>query len=325
MMTLADFLSEWHDDSPWLTVHTSGSTGDPKPLRVEKERMRQSALMTLSFLGVEKGETALLCMPLDYIAGKMMVVRSVVGQLKLISIPPTGHPMADPTVRDEPIGFAAMVPLQVYNSLQVPEERERLKNVSHLIIGGGAVDPDLENRLRGFPNAIWSTYGMTETLSHIAMRRINGLQASSWYQPLPGVVISQDDEGCLVIHAPKVCAQELKTNDIVELHADGQHFKILGRKDNVICCGGIKIQAEQVEEILRPYLAAPFYIGKMKDAKFGEIPVLVSESLDKKTLEDIISHVLPKYWCPRKIVTVKKLPVTETGKPRRSVIPLNDG
>ena len=119
--------------------------------------------MTLSFLGVEKGETALLCMPLDYIAGKMMVVRSVVGQLKLISIPPSGHPMADPTVRDEPIGFAAMVPLQVYNSLQVPEERERLKNVSHLIIGGGAVDPDLENRLRDFPNAIWSTYGMTET------------------------------------------------------------------------------------------------------------------------------------------------------------------
>ena len=121
-MTLAEFLAEWQNDSPCLTVHTSGSTGNPKLLLVEKERMRQSALMTLSFLGLEKEDTALLCMPLDYIAGKMMVVRSVVGQLRLISVPPSGHPMADPAVRDVSVAFAAMVPLQVYNSMQVPEE-----------------------------------------------------------------------------------------------------------------------------------------------------------------------------------------------------------
>ena len=325
MMTLAEFLAEWQNDSPCLTVHTSGSTGNPKLLLVEKERMRQSALMTLSFLGLEKEDTALLCMPLDYIAGKMMVVRSVVGQLRLISVPPSGHPMADSAVRDVSIAFAAMVPLQVYNSMQVPEECERLKRITHLIIGGGAVDPDLEKCLHDFPNAVWSTYGMTETLSHIAMRRINGEHASSWYEPLPGVKVSQDADGCLVIHAPRVCEQTLKTNDIVELHADGQHFKILGRKDNVICCGGIKIQAEQVEELLKPHFSVPFYIAKMKDAKFGEIPVMVTESEDKTIVEDILRHVLPKYWIPRKIITVRKLPVTETGKPKRSVIPLNDG
>ena len=324
-MTLNEFLAEWHDDSPWLTVHTSGSTGVPKLMRVEKARMRQSALMTLSFLGLKKGDSALLCMPLDYIAGKMMVVRSVVGGLRLIDIPPTGHPMAVPAVRDAALDFVAMVPLQVYNSLRVPEEQAALRHVSHLIIGGGAVDEALENELRDFPHAVWSTYGMTETLSHIAMRRLNGSSASEWYEPLPDVKVRQDEDGCLVIQAPRVCGQELSTNDIVQIHPDGRHFKVIGRKDNVICCGGVKIQAEEVERMLIPFIDAPFYITKMKDKKFGEIPVLVTESKDKKIVEDIMKNVLPKYWVPQKLITVSKLPVTETGKPKRSVVPLNDG
>ena len=318
-MTLEEFLDEWHNDDDCIVVKTSGSTGTPKLLRVEKRRMEASARMTLRFLGLHPGQTALLCMPLDYIAAKMMVVRALVGKLRLVSVEPSGHPLADAGVGETPIDFAAMVPLQVYNTLMVPEEKERLMKVGQLIIGGGAVSQALAGEIAGLPNPVWSTYGMTETLSHVAMRRLNGPQRESWYTPLEGVGIGQDEDGCLLIDAPLLCQQVLHTNDVVRLHDDGRRFMVLGRKDNVVCCGGVKIQAEEVEERLQPYVDVPFFVGKEKDDKFGEILVLVVESRDKKLLEDIINNVLPKYWRPRKIYSVGKLPLTETGKPKRFV------
>ena len=274
-MTLEDFLSEWNNDSDRVLVHTSGSTGKPKPMMVEKKRMLNSARITCDFLGLKPGDSALLCMSLDYIAGKMVVVRSIERHLHLISVSPSGHPLKDINLKDAngkdvngEITFAAMVPMQVYNTLQVPEERERLTHVRHLIIGGGAIDASLEKELRSLPGniAIWSTYGMTETLSHIALRRINGAEASEWYQPFDSVKISQTDEGCLVIDAPLVCAETLVTNDIVEIESyiynkvekhekvEKLRFRIKGRKDNVICSGGIKIQIEEVEALLKPHL-----------------------------------------------------------------------
>lgn len=318
-MTLEEFLDEWHNDDDSIVVKTSGSTGTPKLLRVEKRRMEASARMTLRFLGLHPGQTALLCMPLDYIAAKMMVVRALVGNLRLVAVEPSGHPLADAGVGDTPIDFAAMVPLQVYDTLMVPEERERLRKVGQLIIGGGAVSHSLASELACLPNPVWSTYGMTETLSHVAMRRLNGPQPDSWYTPLEGVNIGQDNDGCLTIDAPSICPHPLQTNDVVRLHDDGKRFMVLGRKDNVVCCGGVKIQAEEVEERLQPYIDAPFFVGKEKDEKFGEILVLVVEKRDKKLLEDIIGNVLPKYWRPRKIYSVEKLPLTETGKPKRFV------
>ena len=318
-MTLEEFLDEWHNDDDCIVVKTSGSTGTPKLLRVEKRRMEASARMTLRFLGLHPGQTALLCMPLDYIAAKMMVVRALVGKLRLVSVEPSGHPLADVGAGETPIDFAAMVPLQVYNTLMVPEEKERLMKVGQLIIGGGAVSQALAGEIAGLPNPVWSTYGMTETLSHVAMRRLNGPQRESWYTPLEGVGIGQDEDGCLLIDAPLLCQQVLHTNDVVRLHDDGRRFMVLGRKDNVVCCGGVKIQAEEVEERLQPYVDVPFFVGKEKDDKFGEILVLVVESRDKKLLEDIINNVLPKYWRPRKIYSVGKLPLTETGKPKRFV------
>ena len=233
-MTLEEFLDEWNNDSERVLVHTSGSTGTPKPLWVEKRRMEASARITCDFLGLKEGDTALLCMPLDYIAGKMMVVRSLVRKLKLMVVEPTGHPLSNTTPHQLPRGFtfAAMVPIQVYNSLQVPEERERLRQIRHLIIGGGAIDDALARELKDFPNYVWSTYGMTETLSHIALRRLNGAEASEWYTPFDNVRISQNEDGCLVLDAPEVCAERLVTNDIVEINQG--RFRVVGRKDNVI-------------------------------------------------------------------------------------------
>ena len=333
-MTLEDFLSEWNNDSDRVLVHTSGSTGKPKPMMVEKKRMLNSARITCDFLGLKPGDSALLCMSLDYIAGKMVVVRSIERHLHLISVSPSGHPLKDV---NEEITFAAMVPMQVYNTLQVPEERERLSRIRHLIIGGGAIDAALEQELQSLPGdiAIWSTYGMTETLSHIALRRINGDEASEWYQPFDSVHVSQTEEGCLVIDAPQVCAETLVTNDIVEIEpyiynkVEKLRFRIKGRKDNVICSGGIKIQIEEVETLLKPHLEKPFMLAKKKDGKFGEIAVLLTEDEDIKKVEATVRRLLSdesekssdhkkyKYWIPKEFRYVEHLPLTETGKPKR--------
>ena len=212
-----------------------------------------------------------------------------------------------------------MVPMQVYNSLQVPEEKERLKRIRHLIIGGGAIDDALAAALRTFPNHVWSTYGMTETLSHIALRRLNGPEASEWYTPFPSVKVSLNEDSCLVIDAPLVCATRLVTNDIAELSSGSvpsMKFRILGRKDNVICSGGIKIQIEEVERQLRPHLQTPFLITKRHDAKFGEVVVLLTEGTVPEAKE-VCLRILPKYHQPRVYLHVDQIPLTATGKPAR--------
>lgn len=178
---------------------------------------------------------------------------------------------------------------------------------------------------------------MTETLSHIALRRLNGEEASEWYQPFDSVGVSLNSDGCLVIDAPLVCSEPLVTNDIAEIkqHETSSHssdassslktssphvlFRIKGRKDNVICSGGIKIQIEEVENLLRQHLDAPFLLAKKKDEKFGEIAVLVTESGDLEGVEAICRQVLPKYWVPRQYLHFDQLPMTETGKPKRAI------
>ena len=319
-MTLEDFLSEWNNDSDRVLVHTSGSTGKPKLMMVEKKRMLNSARITCDFLGLKPGDSALLCMSLDYIAGKMVVVRSIERHLHLISVPPSGHPLKD--VNKE-ITFAAMVPMQVYNTLQVPEERERLCHIRHLIIGGGAIDAALEKELKSFPGniAIWSTYGMTETLSHIALRRLNGPEASDWYTPFESIQIRLSKENTLVIYAPEICEKELVTNDIAEINGQNQ-FRILGRKDNTINTGGVKVQIEQVEAALKEHLSVPFLITSAPDEKFGEIIVLLAEGQLPDDIEQTCTHQLPPYWRPKRFVPVFKLPLTETGKPDRAIAKL---
>ena len=317
-LTVEEFLEEWNNASDKVLVHTSGSTGKPKPMWVEKRRMEASARITCQFLGLKEGDRALLCLPVDYIAGKMMVVRSVVWSLHLTCLEPSNHPFAASKLSESgtPFDLVAMVPSQVYSTLQVPQERERLRQTRHLIIGGGAVDEALQQQLRDFPNFVWSTYGMTETLSHIAMRRINTPDSDGWYAPLPGVTVSTDPNGCLVIDAPAVHDGPLVTNDIATI--DNGRFRILGRRDNVICSGGIKIQIEEVERLLRPHLCAPFVITKAPDERFGQQVVLLTEQDDVQQAAEVCRRVLPKYWQPRRIFSVDRIPMTATGKPARA-------
>ena len=208
-----------------------------------------------------------------------------------------------------------MVPMQVYNSLQVPEERERLMQIRHLIIGGGAIDDALAAELKSFPNAVWSTYGMTETLSHIALRRLSGPDTSDWYTPFPSVHLSLSSDGCLIIDAPEVCPESLVTNDIATL-SQGQRFRILGRRDNIICSGGLKIQAEELERQLRPHLRVPYLITKRPDEKFGEIVVLRTEG-SIAGVRECCERILPRFHRPRAYLHVSHIPLTATGKPAR--------
>ena len=318
-MTVEEFLAQWNDASPTMEVRTSGSTGTPKLIYIEKERMRASARMTCDFLGIKPADTALLCMPLDYIAGKMMVVRAQERNMKLLSVEPSGHPLADNTLSDLNEGIvhlAAMVPLQVWNTLRVPEERERLHHIKHLIIGGGAIPQELEQELRTIPINVWSSYGMTETLSHIALRRIS----EDYYSPLPGISLSQDQDDCLIINAPALCAQTLYTNDIVRFHGKDR-FQVIGRRDNTICSGGIKIQIEQVEAWLQSIGIDNIMVTYREDKALGQ--ALVYLTTDKINI-DLLRKSVPtdtpnsKFWLPRHIVNVPSLPLTPTGKPDRA-------
>ncbi len=329
--SLAMFLKEWFNDSPLIQVKTSGSTGKPKVMMVEKTKMINSACMTLSFLGLKHPDSALLCMPLEYIAGKMLVVRALVGSLKLILVPPCSNPIA--AISDsEVLNFAAMIPMQVSSALKDSSHEQRLKAIEHLIIGGGAVDDALASKLKSFPHNVYSTYGMTETLSHIALRRLSGPQASSFYSVFTGVKVYPSAEQTLTIEAPLVNNETLITNDIVEFNDQGQ-FRVSGRKDNVINSGGVKLQIEELEQWLKDRQSdlddsysrlknCSLLISSRPDPKFGSIVVMLYATLDNQELSpnelEVLFDKMPKYWHPKAIVKVEAIPLTGTNKPDRA-------
>jgi O-succinylbenzoic acid--CoA ligase len=205
-----------------------------------------------------------------------------------------------------------MVPLQVYNSLQNEEEKKILFQIKNLIIGGGAIDKKMEEELKDAPNNVWSTYGMTETLSHIALRKINGNNASEWYTPFKEVSLQLTDDQTLRIIAPTLCDTPLDTNDIAEINANGD-FKIIGRKDNTVISGGVKIHVEEVERLLGLDADLSFAIGGIPNEKFGQILVALTTPEFENTLKSKIP-LLPKYFQPKKIFLTEQIPTTENGK-----------
>ena len=317
---LVNFLEDWFSEKNTVAVQSSGSTGTPKILHAEKERMKASAAMTCSFLGLKQGDTALLCMPLKYIGAKMVVVRALIWGLDLYCAAPSGHPFAQINFSPD---FLALTPAQVYSSLQNSTESTLLRGTKQLIIGGGAINAALAEELADFPHAVWSTYGMTETLSHIALRRLNGKDKSDWYQPFSGVTVSLTPQGTLAVNAPAVCPERLITNDIAEVDAFGR-FKIIGRADNVINSGGIKLQAEKLEDKLAAVLPFPFMITSVPDEQYGEATVLLVQNTDngadtdESALRNTVNAVLGKYEKPKHIFFTKHLPRTETDKPNRA-------
>lgn len=309
------FLSEWFSPSVSVSVQSSGSTGTPKHFFVEKSRMRASARMTCSFLGITERDIALLCMPLQFIGAKMVVVRSAVTGMRLLAATPSSHPLKG--LNCQPT-FIAMTPAQVYTSLETEEEEMRLRNARHIIIGGSSVDAALQSRLMDFPNAVWSTYGMTETLSHIALRRLNGPEASQWYTPLPGVRVRLTERETLAIHANGITTEELQTNDLAQIDGQGR-FRIRGRTDNTINSGGIKMQIEELEQQLADAMPCPFMITAAPDKHYGEVVVMLVEGPQVPANAELICRrLLHRYCVPKRFIAIHALPKTGSGKPDRA-------
>lgn len=316
---LADeFIRQWQSGEESYMLHTSGSTGEPKALMVSRKSMIRSAQLTAQALGLKKGDTALLCMPLEFVAGKMMVVRSLVLGLNLVAVKPSSNPLRLVST-DNPVDFAAMTPMQVHESLNDETSSLILNRIRILIIGGAPVSKELEVKLKSHPGSVYETYGMTETLTHIALRRLNGNEQSEYFKILPGISISTDKRGCLVIQAPHLDQPSVVTNDLVEI-IDANQFNWLGRADHVINSGGVKISPEQLEKKLEGKFNNRFVVSSLPDDRLGRKVVLVVEAgpgIKPRINLDEISDCLLPYEKPREVLFLEKFPETHTGKINR--------
>lgn len=312
-VAIGKFLLDWLDDNPTVEVRTSGSTGTPKAITLQKERMFNSARATGGYFGLGEGDRALLCLSADYIAGKMMLVRAMVLGLELDYVVPNSRPLygSSPTYN-----FAAMVPLQVENSLQ------ELTFVQTLIVGGAPMSRALAQKLQGLSTKVFETYGMTETITHIAVKAINAHQGRkiAHFVTLPGVDISKDSRGCLIIEAPGITEGPVVTNDLVDL-ISGTEFEWLGRLDNVINSGGIKISPEILEHKMAPMISSRFFVVGMPDRVLGQKLVLIIEGeLSPNVVFARLDKVgtLQKFEIPKEVYTVPKFVETANGKVDRA-------
>jgi len=304
---LSAFLMQWCNDNACIEAQTSGSTGKPKLIRIEKSAMLASAERTIKFLNLQAGDSALLCLSVKYIAGKMMVVRAMLGGLNLIQGSVKSNPLME--VGDK-IDFAAMVPLQVASILN--ENSDLLTKVDKLIIGGGAIDATLAGKIADMDLQAWETYGMTETVSHIALRKVTKNELP--FRLLPQVHVVKDERNCLVVLPSSINKDQLTTNDVIELVAEDE-FMLKGRYDNVINTGGIKIYPEEVERQLEEFISRTFIVSSLPDTMLGQRIVLVIEGDEDDTIdwEQIFGHLKP-FEKPKEVRFVKKFPLTGTGK-----------
>lgn len=303
-----DFILHFLDDTEHIIQKSSGTTGKPKTLKLSKAGMIQSAKDTAGYFNLKPGDKALLCLPVEYIAGKMMIVRALIAGLNLFHEAPSSKPdLSD----YQKIHFSAMVPMQVEHTIEQPA----FENIEILIIGGSKVSNALASRLKQSKTHCYETYGMAETYSHVALRKINGTNPESQFKALPGISFDTDQRDCLVIHANRL-EKPIITNDVVEV-TDATYFKLLGRYDNLINTGGIKINPEELENKLSSLIDYNFAIIGLPDNTLGEAVTLAIETdqpVDKEKLQrELVKH-LSKFQVPRQIVTLPTLPRNDSYK-----------
>lgn len=299
-----------------ITASTSGTTGPPKYLRISRRDLVNSARLTAEAFDLHEGDRALLCLPCEYIAGKMMLVRAMALGLDLHVIDPRGAVLDNLNVPDR-FRFTAMVPLQLHRAIQ--EDRARVeRQFDTILLGGGPVSQALEEDLQGLKTAVFHGYGSTETVTHVALRLVNGPQPEADHQAIGRVRFSQDDRGCLVVDTPHLSKKRHVTNDLVEL-IDDRHFRWLGRMDNVILSGGKKFYPEQMEKLTAGAVAFPHYFTPVPDDRLGQAVAMVLET--ERSPEEVVDEVvgavmklLPEHQWPRRIVALRTFPRTRSGK-----------
>jgi len=317
------FLKSWFSEDKTISVQTSGSTGKSKSILLKKEFVINSAIATGLFFELKENTTALLCLPTAYIAGKLMLIRAITLGWQLDVVAASSNPLEKV---DKEYDFSAMVALQLENSIS------KLSKINKLIVGGGVVSKELETKIQNVSTAVFATYGMTETITHIAVKKLNHFAVSrdkitkqSFYQILPNVTIYKDERNCLVINAPKVSDEIIFTNDIVHLISDKQ-FEWLGRFDTVINSGGIKLHPEKIEGKLSKIIRQRFFVAGVSDAKLGQKLVLIIElkSLKVSELQIMIKKELvklkslSKFEIPKEIYFLDTFVETETKKIQRN-------
>lgn len=308
------FIIDWISEKETMIVNTSGSTGEPRKMEVEKEKMIKSAEMTARFFNYKKGSKAILCLPTDFIAGKMMIVRAFVSGLNLITVEPSSKPL--PNIAT-PFDFAAMTPMQIHQLFELSDGFDKLNQIKQLIIGGGDIDTILLNKISKLENESYHTYGMTETLTHIALKRLNGSTPDEYFKTLEGVSLKIDDRNCLVLHPNHLSNDPIITNDVVDLISENE-FEFKGRFDHVINSGGIKLFPEQIEEKLKPFIQQSFIIIGIPDEKLGEMITLVIEGQEIDGINMIVEKApLSKFEKPKQIIFIEKLQRTISGKIKR--------
>ena len=304
---IGDFIIEWLNNSETVTVSTSGSTGEPKLIELKKTKMVNSALATRSFFNLKAGNSALLCLPSNFVAGKMMLVRAMILGLELDYVESNSNPLQEVS---KVYDFSAMIPLQAQNSI------EKLNLIDKLIIGGAPIGNGLKTKLKNVKSSIYETYGMTETITHIAVKKID----APYFKTLSGVTIEKDERDCLVINAPKISDKKVVTNDLIKL-VSNQKFQWLGRYDTIINSGGVKLIPEQIERKLAKIIDSRFFVAGIPDDTLGEKLVLVVEGIiDKPNLLMQIDKItnLSKYEKPKAVLTIERFIESANGKVLRS-------
>ncbi|MBX2930363.1 MAG: AMP-binding protein [Chitinophagaceae bacterium] len=312
LIHIANFLEEWFNEQDSITLQTSGSTGEPKKITVAKKQMLLSADATAKYFHFQEKQTALLALPATYIAGKMMIVRALYSQLNLVCIAPSNNPF-EKINKNVAIDFMPLTPTQLngVNNTYL---------VKKILLGGAPISHELAEQCQNLQAEIYHGYGMTETLSHVALRLVNGSNQSVFYQALPNVSFTQDERECLIIHAPFL-QQPIITNDIVRLK-NNSSFIWQGRYDNIINSGGIKLQPEVIEEKLTPLIKEPYFISAIPDKVLGEKLCLFIEHIAYNTyslqaLKNNMNQCLTKYETPKEIYFIENFSYTNSGKIQR--------
>jgi len=314
---LDTFLKEWFSPSDFIEAQTSGSTSRPQTIRLPKTMMQRSASRTIDFFGLQAGNRILLSLPCRFIAGKMMVVRAIIGQMDLITVDPSSD---FNLLINETFDLGAMVPNQVFKLLENPSGKQKIENIRNLLVGGSSIPANLQVQISQLKCRIVSTYGMTETASHIAIRELSGEKRSDIYHCLQGITVTAGQNDCLQIHDYEL-TEPLQTKDIAEILSPGS-FRILGRADDVIISGGIKYLPEKIEKTLFSAIHGRFIISSLPDEKLGEKLVLVIEGEPTaiETFQQKSAELLSPFERPKAIYFLEKFPETTNGKLKRNEI-----
>jgi len=319
----ADVLRSWLENQDSFTLSTSGSTGQPSLITFSRKQLEYSALQTINFFGLTAGDTLFLCLPVKKVAGFMMLIRALTGKMNIVMSEPSALPEI-PAREEIHIDLAAFIPFQLQNLIQSkPEMIEKLKGCKGVIAGGNAVNSFQEKLFENMPFTVYETYGMTETLTHIALRKLNHPGKQAFFTLLPEVEISLNEENCLMIRSTVTNNKWLETNDIAEILSK-KSFIIKGRKDFVINSGGIKINPEFIEQKIFGVLhvltgGKTFYVTGKRDEKYGEKICLVIESDEpegelKEKIINTCNDLLEKHEKIKEIICQNEISRTETGK-----------